>query len=270
MEPRVGPLTTRARWVLRIALVIAWASGVGGTVSSCGLLAFYRGPAPARVTDLATAVPSVSASAVSSASASTVSSASAPTVPSVSAFTAPSVSASGVASAAPVVPRPSLKLTEAQAEVIAEGFDRFRRTRLPLTAANFVLSMALVVGAARTLGRRQGGRAWLQQVCVATALFAAVEFVASRDERRWLAEHLPKVHVEQLQQPGLTREQAEGILGGNVRFSFVLNLLWHLALYGGLAVALGRASVVAELAPVEGSRPSLPPSSSNSEDDDDA
>lgn len=255
MEAKGSTLSTRARWVLRIALVIAWASGVAGTVTSGAVLAYYHGPVPARITRTSPSA-SVSASASASASAST--------------SVAPSASTPAVASAPAPAPsvapsRPTLGITEAEAEVMSEAFERFRKTRLPLTAANFVLSLALVVGAARTLGRRAGGRAWLQQVCVATALFAGVEYVASRDERNWLAERIPVVRLEHVDHPGLTREQAEVTWRASVRLSFLLKLLGHLGLYGGLAIALGRRSVIAELSPDEGSRRSVPPSSTDDE-----
>jgi len=255
MEAKSSPLSARARWILRIALVLAWASGVAGTVTSCAVLAHYRGPIPPR---LATS-PSVSVSASGSALALPSASASAP------------ASASAVASAPPVPApsvapaRPMLGITEAEAEVMTDSFERFRKTRLPLTAANFVLSIALVIGAARTLGRRTGGRAWLQQVCLATALYAGADYVASRDERAWLAEKIPAVRVARLDHPGLTREQAEATLRASVRFSFLLKLFGQVALYGGLAIALGRSSVIAELTPSEGSRQSIPPSSTDDE-----
>lgn len=255
MEAKGSTLSTRARWVLRIALVIAWASGVAGTVTSGAILAYYHGPVPVRLTRTA---PSTSASGSLAPSASVAPSAS----------LAPSASAPAVSSAPAPAPsvspsRPTLGITEAEAEVMSEAFERFRRTRLPLTAANFVLSLALVVGAARTLGRRNGGREWLRQVCVATALFAGAEYVASRDERSWLAERLPAVRIEHVGHPGLTPEQAEVTGRAGVRLSFLLKLLGHLGLYGGLAIALGRSSVIAELRPDEGSRRSVPPSSTD-------
>lgn len=148
-----------------------------------------------------------------------------------------------------------------------DAFERFRRTKLPLTAANFVLSIALVIGAARTIGRRPGGRAFLQQVCLATALFATVEYVASREERTYLVERVPAVRALRLDHPGVTREQFESTMRGSVRLTYLLKLLAQLALYGGLAIALGRRAVELELA-TEGAPPrSVPPPSSSDDGD---
>ncbi|MBI2391521.1 MAG: hypothetical protein HYV09_18175 [Deltaproteobacteria bacterium] len=149
---------------------------------------------------------------------------------------------------------------------MTEAIERFRRTRLPLTAANFVLSIALVIGAARTIGRRPGGLAWLRQVCIATVLYAGIEHVVSREERAWLADRIAVVSASRIDDPHLTRAQAEAASRATARFSFVLTLAAQLALYGGLAIALGRASVIAELTPADGSRRSVPPPSSRDDD----
>lgn len=146
---------------------------------------------------------------------------------------------------------------------MTDALERFRSTRLPLTAANLVLSIALVVGAARTIGRRPGGRSWLRQVCAATALFAITEYVVSRDERAYLVEHLPPVMAVRLERSGLSTEQAEERLRASVRLRYLLVLLAQLGLYGGLAIALGRPSVGFELAPERGPRGSFPPPSSD-------
>ncbi len=82
-----------------------------------------------------------------------------------------------------------------------------------------------------------------------------------------LAEQIPAVRVLHVDHTGLTREQAEATFRASVRFSFLLKLFGQLALYGGLALALGRPAVIAELVPAEGSRPSMPPSSSSNDDD---
>lgn len=245
MESPVTPLTSRARWILRVALIIAWASGVAGTVTSCALLAHYRGPIPHKTATVASAAPSTSISVSESVSI------------------APSASASTIA---PAPATRTLGLTEAEADVMIEAFERFRRTKLPLTAANFVLSIALVIGAARTIGRRQGGRAWLQQVCLATALFATVEYVTSREERAYLVERIPAVRASRLDHPGVTREQFEATMRGSVRLTYLLKLLGQLALYGGLAIALGRRSVELELATEGGPPRSVPPPSSSDDD----
>jgi hypothetical protein len=278
MEANPSSLSVRARWALRIAVLLAWVSGVAGTVTSCAVLSHYKGPTPVRVTggvrQLAPgAAPSVVASGASSAAGTSQpvgpavsaapSSAAGSSQPAVSA--APSSAPAG--SSAPVRARSSFAVSEAEADIMLEAYERFRRTRLPLTAANFVLSIALVVGAARTLGRRAGGLAWLQQVCFASALFACAEFVGSREERAWLAEAIPAARAGAVEHPGLTREQAEATFRASVRFSFLLKLLGQLTLYGGLAVALGRPSVAAELRADDRSRPSAPPPSSDRDDD---
>jgi hypothetical protein len=255
------PLSARARWILRVALIIAWATGVGGTVTSCGVLAHYRGPRPHTATAVAPAA-STSMSASASASASIAISASAS-----ESVTAPaSVIAPAPSSSAPAAARPSLAVSEAEADVFVESFERFRKTKLPLTAANFLLSIALVIGAARTIGRRPGGRAWLQQVCLATALYAVAEYAVSREERAFLMDRLPAAGAARVQQPGLSREQAEAAIRLNVRIYSVLRLLGQLALYGGLAIALGRRSVALELTTEPGGPRSLPPSSSDDEE----
>ncbi len=157
-------------------------------------------------------------------------------------------------------------MSEAEADVVLESFERFRKTKLPLTAANFVLSIALVIGAARTIGRRAGGRAWLQQVCFATAIYAVAEYGLSRDERAFLMEHLPAAGAARVQQPGLSREQTEAAIRLNVRIYSVLRLVGQVVLYGGLAIALGRRSVILELAVDPGNRRSIPPPSSDDEE----
>jgi hypothetical protein len=254
-EPR--PLSSRARWILRVALVVAWATGVGGTVTSCGVLAHYRGSRPHRVTTTASAVASPSSSIAAapvsvSASESAVGSIAPPPAP------APS--------AAPSSARPPL-FSEAETDIVLESFERFRKTKLPLTAANFVLSIALVIGAARTIGRRPGGRAWLQQVCFATALYAVAEYAVSREERAYLAEQLPVAGAARLQQPGISREQAEAAIRLQWRISSVLRLVGQLVLYGGLAIALGRRSVELELATANGGGRSVPPPSSSDDEE---
>jgi hypothetical protein len=146
-------------------------------------------------------------------------------------------------------------------EARTEAFERFKRTRIPLSAANLVLSIALVLGAARTIGRRPGGRVWLQQVCFATVVFAGAEYLVSRDERNFLVDRYTAIRAPHLVQQGATREQIESTARATLRMSYFLNVLVQLGLYGGLALALGRASVSAELAPPSEGRPSIPPSS---------
>jgi hypothetical protein len=154
-------------------------------------------------------------------------------------------------------------LTEAEGEVVVDAYERFRRTRIPLSAANVVLSIALVIGAARTIGRRQGGRALLQQICFATAIFAAVEHVVSREERAYLVSRIPAVRAVRVEHPGVTVEEFEARMRAGIKFSYLLKLMGQLALYGGLAIALGRRSVELELATAEGGGPprSVPPPS---------
>jgi hypothetical protein len=132
-----------------------------------------------------------------------------------------------------------------------EALERFRSTRVPLTAANFVLSLALFLGAARTIGRRPGGIGWLRQVCVASFLFVGVEHVASRAERAFLAEKIPPLQAERLQSPTMSKEQAEAAVRTSLRLAQMLKVLAQLGLYGGLAIALGRRSVDLELSPAD-------------------
>jgi hypothetical protein len=146
-------------------------------------------------------------------------------------------------------------------EARLEAFERFKRTRVPLSAANLVLSIALVIGAARTIGRRPGGRGWLRQVCIATVIFAGAEYFVSRDERAFLVERITAIRAPHISQQGATREQIEATARAGLRMSYLLGVLAQLGLYGGLAMALGRASVAAELAPPSEGRASIPPSS---------
>ncbi len=256
------PLTARARWILRVALIIAWATGVGGTVHSCGVLAHYRGPRP----HSATAVPATSASQSAAISASASASIEPPVSASVVA-SAPTVAPAPVTSSAPTSAHPSLAVSEAEADVFVESLERFRRTKLPLTAANFVLSIALVIGAARTIGRRAGGRAWLQQVCFATALYAVAEYAVSREERAFLMDRLPAASAARVQQPGLSREQTEAAIRLNVRIYSMLRLIGQIVLYGGFAIALGRRSVELELTTEPGGPRSMPPPSSSDDEE---
>lgn len=235
MEAPVRRLTPRARLVLRTALILAWILGVGGAAGSCLVLKYYQGPRPPKVESH---VPIASASIAPSA-ASSASIGAGPVI-------APAPSS------APAIAPTAIDSTEAQVELAADLLERFRRTRLPLTVANLLLSLALVVGAARTLARRPFGKSWLRQVCAATALFAVAEFVASRAERTFVEDRL-LVHAVSDEEVTRVRGAVKILYGVKT-----LVLFAQLALFGGLFVALGRSSVVLELAPREPGR-SIPP-----------
>ena len=235
MEAPVRRLTPRARLVLRTALILAWIMGVGGAAGSCLVLKYYQGPRPAGPESHQ---PVAAASIAPSASASGSSVAGPAIAPAPS--TAPSIAPTSIDS------------TEAQVELAADLLERFRRTRLPLTVANLLLSLALVVGAARTLARRPFGQSWLRQVCAATALFAVAEFMASRAERTFVEDRL-LVHAVTDDEATRVRAAVRVLYGVKT-----LVLFAQLALFGGLFVALGRSSVVLELAPREPGR-SIPP-----------
>jgi hypothetical protein len=242
MEAPVRRLTPRARLVLRTALILAWIIGVGGAAGSCLVLKYYQGPRPEKVTE--SHVPIASASVPSPASGSASA-----TAPGSAIAVVPAIApASSTTSAAPA----PVDSTEAQVELAADLLERFRRTRLPLTVANLLLSLALVVGAARTLARRPFGQSWLRQVCAATALFALAEWAASRAERPFVEDRL-LVHAITDEEVARVHAAVKILYGVKT-----LVLFAQLALFGGLFVALGRSSVVLELAPREPGR-SIPP-----------
>jgi hypothetical protein len=265
MPDAPAPLSSTARFLLRAGLVAAWLFGVGGGVTSCERLLIYHGPfpaiprsdAPARA--VASAPPSASASASSTVAAVAPAVASAaPSVASVasSASSAASTAAPAIAPA-PATTRPSLG-DERRATAL-EALDRFRKTRLPLSVANLLLSSALVIAAARTLSRRPGARGWLIQFAIANGLFALIELAVSRDERAFLidrAMQLPEVAAD----PHLpmARQMMPTI--------FVGLALIEAGLFMALAFTLSRASVARELAPRDDDRRTLPPSSADDED----
>jgi hypothetical protein len=271
MPDAPAPLSSTARFLLRAGLVAAWLFGVGGGVTSCERLLIYHGPfpaiprsdAPARA--VASAPPSASASASSTVAAVAPAVASAaPSVASVASVASSASSASSAASTAapaiapaPATTRPSLG-DERRATAL-EALDRFRKTRLPLSVANLLLSSALVIAAARTLSRRPGARGWLIQFAIANGLFALIELAVSRDERAFLidrAMQLPEVAAD----PHLpmARQMMPTI--------FVGLALIEAGLFMALAFTLSRASVARELAPRDDDRRTLPPSSADDED----
>jgi len=182
-------LSSRARKLLRAALVIAWIIGVFGAATSCRKLQYYGSP---------------------------------PQAPS--------------ATVKPVV------------REVSGVLERHRSVLLPLAIANLILSVSLVVGAARTLGRRSGGKLWLRQVCIATAVFAAADYGASKSYRADLADVSSR----------LAPEDPSARL--KTQTLYAIMTLLQLGLFGGLFVALGRGSVAFELAP-DPERRSFPPSS---------
>jgi hypothetical protein len=249
MEPPVRRLTPRARFALRAGLLIALFVGIGGTVGSCVTLRYYQGPRPAPAEPIAVAPSASTESAAPTGSSSDVAA-------------APSSSASASTQGR------AIEATDQQVAVLSEAaydvLDRFRSTRLPLTVANLLLSIALVVGVSRTFGRRAGAKAWLRQVCVATALFAAAEHVISRPERAFYEERLRDGYARLGNDPA----QVDAL----VRAAYATKALVavaQLALFGALAFALGRPSVVLELAPRDPSRGSVPPPSSRDAGDGD-
>jgi hypothetical protein len=131
--------------------------------------------------------------------------------------------------------------------------DRYRARRVPLAIADLLLSLALLVGAARTLARRPGGKSWLRQVCFATAVFALVEIAVRRAEYVDAVDRYAQLASEDA---GRLRVRFEAALGAYVAA--------QLALFGGLAWALGKPSVVLELAPEPSDR-SIPPPSGDDE-----
>jgi hypothetical protein len=116
--------------------------------------------------------------------------------------------------------------------------DRYRARRVPLAIADLLLSLALLVGAARTLARRPGAKSWLRQVCFATALFALVEVAMRRAEYVDAADRYAQISAEDASRLRLRFQAALGAF-----------IAAQLVLFGGLAWALGRPSVVLELAP---------------------
>jgi hypothetical protein len=247
MSASVSPLSSTARILLRVALVLAWLAGVGGGVVSCQRLALYRSPFPA-VAQSGRPPATQAAPAAASASAA----ASAPALASASAAASAPAPAS-----APVAPKSSL--TEERQAVGLEALDRFRSTRLPLSIANLLLSAALVLMAARTLSRTRGARAWLLQFSAANGALAIVDFVVSRPERDFLLERV-------LRMPEIANDPSSPAVRRLMPGVLTLPLLVECALFFGLAYALARPAVVRELAPPDQDRSSMPPSSADDED----
>lgn len=246
MSASVSPLSSTARILLRVALVLAWLAGVGGGVVSCQRLALYRSPFPAAAQG--GRAPNTPASPASPAPASA------------SASAAPSVvtaSSAAGASSAPAATRTSLS-EERQAAGL-EALDRFRSTRLPLSIANLLLSAALVLMAARTLSRTRGARAWLLQFSAANGALAIVDFVVSRPERDFLLDRV-------LRMPEIANDPSSPTVRRLMPGVLTLPLIIECALFFGLAYALARPSVVRELAPPDQDRSTMPPSSADDED----
>lgn len=257
----VRRLGARARFFLRAALILSWVLGVSGSAVSCLTLKYYQGPRPVKPTTAQVASASPSASGSGSASVALDVAPSVGVVASTSTTASISASTSVVAESAPAIDtpidkRPSpLDSSEGQVELFSEILERFRSTRIPVTIANLLLSLALVVGAARAIARRPGGSAWLRQVCVATAIFAVTEHVVARKEREFMAERF----LSYARSPEEQLRVRSGVQWAYLLKAFGVAL--QLGLFGGLAVALGRASVKLELAPRDPARRSLPPPS---------
>jgi hypothetical protein len=247
MSASVSPLSSTARIVLRVALVLAWLAGVGGGVVSCQRLALYRSPFPA--SSQGARAPAASAAPASSIASAAVSGS--------AAASSSAVASAPAASVSPVGAKPSLA-EERQAAGL-EALDKFRSTRLPLSIANLLLSAALVFAAARTLSRTRGARAWLLQFSAANGALAIVDFVVSRPEREFLLERV-------LRMPEIANDPSSPAVRRLMPGVLTLPLLLECALFFGLAYALARPSVVRELAPPEPDRSSLPPSSADDED----
>lgn len=241
MVASVRPLSSGARVLLRVALVLAWLAGVGGGVVSCQRLALYRGPLPAVAQGGRASVAPWSASAAAAASASVPSPAVAPAVAS-----------------SPATPPRTTLADERQAAGL-EALERFRSTRLPLSVANLILSAALVLASARTLSRTRGARAWLLQFSAVNGVLAIVDFVVSRPEREFLLERV-------LRMPEIASDPSSPTVRRMMPGVLALPLLLECALFFGLAYALARPAVVRELAPREEDPRSLPPSSADDED----
>lgn len=129
---------------------------------------------------------------------------------------------------------------ERMARVWIDLLDRYRARRIPLAIADLLLSLALLVGAARTLARRPGAKSWLRQVCLAMVAFALVELAVRRAEWIDAANEYARISAVS-DDPARVRVRFETALGAIVAV--------QLALFGGLVWALGRPSVVLELAP---------------------
>jgi hypothetical protein len=143
-----------------------------------------------------------------------------------------------------------------QAEIQLDAFDRYRSKRVPLAAANFVLSLALVGGASRTMARRPGAIAWLQQLCAASALYAVVEGVVSAPETAYVAARFEAVQ----------HGAPPGLYARAWRLRALVAAVAEVLLYGGLALSLSSGAVAQELAPPD---PSARPARRDEDDDDD-
>lgn len=137
---------------------------------------------------------------------------------------------------------------------------QFRKTRLPLSIAWLLVSAVLVLGAARTLARRPGGLALLRQACLVVSLLAVLDFGLSGAERAFVVEQLAQLRVRQLDKlpPEMTRESFLQTARAAGKVGHALRLFAEVGFFALLLHALGRPSVIAELAPRE--RASLPPS----------
>ena len=135
----------------------------------------------------------------------------------------------------------------------------FKQRRLPLSIAWLLLSFVLLVGAARTLGRRAGGLSLLRQACVAVSLLALVDYMASRPEWAYFVEHNADIRARRVEHlpKDMTREayRHTAVVAGRV--AVVLRVFFEVAFFAALGLALGRPAIAGDLTPKE--RASLPP-----------
>lgn len=260
-------LTPRSRLLLNGALVVAWMLGVGGIGLSCAMLKVYQGPKPAVVASHEPPPsPSSSASTASTTSVSSTTSAAISASPSAATSAAISAAPSSSASGSPAGPPRRSPLT-IDAEDIAALYatDVSRRVGVPLAAANLLLSFALVVGVVRARRRGTFGRQWLVQVCFASALFAAVEWVARRDERAYFRGQLEaRVEAAHLgaDERALAMQNLDALNGGRL-----LCAAWEVIFFASLGFSLLRPKVAAELDLGDSSQSERPPRSRDDEDE---
>jgi hypothetical protein len=254
-------LTPRARFFLRSGLVVAWLTGIGGAVGSCRTLSAYQAPRPiaaeaasARPATSGSAIhPSASVSGVASASveapsASSSASALAPAAaPSPSATASVAVSPSAAAPVAPTLVLTSEQLRDRNNEIFVTALEHQRRTHLPLTVANLLLSMLLAAAVARVLSRRAGARAIAQQALMANALLVAIGYLLERGFRSELIGQLADLTAV-AQSPAPTADELRAIVAG-MQLLWLIGVCLEAAFFAGLAYWLGRPAVAFELAP---------------------
>jgi hypothetical protein len=125
--------------------------------------------------------------------------------------------------------------------------DHFRRSKLPLAAANLLLSGLLVVGATRAMGGKKGARSLALQGLGANALLAAVDYALSQGFRGEMAAVVVQYALRGpvLQGAPELGDRLWGAAWVSFRLQLLLTLLAYAMAWAALATRASRAYLAA-------------------------